>query len=127
MANLKPVPTKAELAILQVLWRQGPCTVREVQEILTQERPTGYTTVLKLMQIMAQKGLVDRDESQRTHVYKSKRPQSQVQRQMVRDLLDRAFEGSASRLVLQALDGRKANKEELKEIRKILDQMEGEE
>ena len=117
-------PTEAELAILRVLWQRGPSTVRQVHEFLTTVKPTGYTTVLKFMQIMLEKGLLSRDESPYAHVYTAKAPQEQTQRALVTDLLDRAFEGSMSRLILQALSSRKATPEELSEIRKILKQYE---
>jgi len=120
-----PRPTPAELEILRVLWRDGPRTVREVQERLEQERPTGYTTVLKLLQIMTDKGLVRRDESARAHVYSAKAPEETTQKQLVRDLVDRAFGGSASQLVLHALSTRKASPEELARIRDLLDRLEG--
>jgi predicted transcriptional regulator len=122
-----PRPTEAELAILQVLWRHGSATVRQVHEELSQQRPTGYTTVLKLMQIMAEKGLVDRDESSRAHVYSARLDEALTQRQLVGDLLDRAFSGSASRLVMQALASRRASHEELAEIRRLLNELSEEE
>jgi BlaI family penicillinase repressor len=115
-----PKPTEAELSILRVLWQRGPSTVRQVQQALQSIRKTGYTTVLKFLQIMTEKGLVSRDETPYAHIYKARLPQEQAQRTMVADLLDRAFEGSMSRLVLQALSSRKATPEELSEIRKIL-------
>jgi predicted transcriptional regulator len=115
-----PKPTEAELSILRVLWQRGPSTVRQVQQALQLIRKTGYTTVLKFLQIMTEKGLVSRDETPYAHVYQARLPQEQAQRTMVADLLDRAFEGSMSRLVLQALSSRKASPEELSEIRKIL-------
>ena len=120
-----PRPTPAELEILSVLWRDGPRTVREVQERLEEERPTGYTTVLKLLQIMTDKGLVRRDERARAHVYSATVPEATTQKQLVRDLVDRAFGGSASRLVLHALSTRKATREELARIRELLDRLEG--
>ena len=113
-------PTDAELAILGVLWRRGPSTVREVHDTLADARETGYTTTLKLMQIMADKGLVTRDESARTHVYAARWSQHRTQRQLVSDLMARAFGGSASALVLQALSAQPASPEELDEIRKII-------
>ncbi len=119
-----PRPTGAELEILRVLWAQGPSTVREVQEILNRTKPTGYTTVLKLMQIMAEKGLVARNEEQRAHVYESACRQQDTQRQLVGDLVERAFGGSASELVMQALAAKRATPEELAEIRRILDEFE---
>lgn len=122
---IKRRPTAAELEILHVLWERGPSTVREVHDSLGAERAAGYTTVLKLMQIMAEKGLVGRDEKQRAHVYKALLPREQTQTQLVRDLVDKVFNGSASRLVMNALSGRKASAEELAEIRRTLDEMEG--
>jgi predicted transcriptional regulator len=116
-------PTDAELAILRVLWVRGPSTVREVAAALG--RDGAYTTILKLLQIMADKRLVRRDESARTHVYAAAFTEHQTQRQLVSDLLDRAFGGSASKLVLHALEARKATPEELAEIRRLLDQRRG--
>ena len=120
----RPKPTDAELAILRVLWERGPSTVREVTVAIQAERGTGYTTALKLMQIMTDKGLVQRDDSNRSHVYEAVVPAEVTQRQLVGDLLDRAFGGSAQQLVLQALSGRKASRADLAEIRKLLDAME---
>jgi len=117
-------PTDGELEILSVLWRRGPSTVREVHEEL-QARRVGYTTVLKLLQIMAEKGLVARDESERAHVYRARLPQDQAEKRLVGDLLDRAFGGSASRLVLRALSSKKASPEEIERIRALLDELEG--
>ncbi len=122
MAAKPPKPTDAELAILRVLWEQGPCTVRQIQQVLDRTRPTGYTTVLKLLQIMTEKGLVRRDESERSHVYRPRWSEDRTQRQLLGDLLDRAFAGSTSRLVMQALSSRKASPEELAAIRKLLDE-----
>jgi predicted transcriptional regulator len=119
-----PRPTDAELAILQVLWRLGPSTVRQVHDVLGAEKPTGYTTVLKLMQIMTDKGLLLRDETQRSHVYRPQVPAEKTQQQLVGDLLERAFEGSAQRLVMQALSARKVTPEELAQIRELLDKIE---
>ncbi len=119
-----PKPTDAELAILRVLWERGPSTVREVTDAIQEERGTGYTTALKLMQIMTEKGLVQRDDTNRSHVYEAVVPAEETQRQLVGDLLDRAFGGSAQQLVLQALSGRKASRADLAEIRKLLDEME---
>src|SRR5262245_39473672 len=116
-----PRPTDAELAILRVLWSRGGSTVRQVHDVLSRERPTAYTTALKMLQIMTEKGLVRRDERDRTHVYYPKLSEDQTQRQLVRDLLDRAFGGSASKLVMQALAARRASAEELGEIRKLLE------
>ena len=112
-------PTDAELAILRVLWARGPSTVREVAEIMGRE--SAYTTVLKLLQIMTDKGLVRRDESARTHVYKATASEDQTKRQLVADLLDKVFEGSSAKLVLQALSTRAASPEEIDEIKKLLD------
>jgi predicted transcriptional regulator len=117
-----PRPTDAELEILRVLWDRGPSTVRQVHEVLSDTRETGYTTTLKLMQIMADKGLVTRDESSRTHVYESRVSQEQTQRQLVNDLVDRAFGGSAAELVLRALATRRTTVEELREIRRLIDE-----
>src|SRR5262245_31825389 len=106
-------PTEAELAILRVLWEEGPCTVRQVFEQLQTRRGVGYTTVLKLMQIMTAKGLVRRDESQRTHTYRAATTEDQTQRKLVRDLIARAFGGSAQKLVMHALDAAKSSPREL--------------
>jgi predicted transcriptional regulator len=123
-----PRPTDAELAILQVIWERGPSTVREVHEVLNKgDASTGYTTVLKLMQIMTEKGLVERDESQRAHVYRTRVSQQKTQRQLVTDLLNRAFGGSPARLAMQALSTKKASAEELAELRQLLDTLEEEE
>ena len=117
-------PTDSELAILRVLWSRGPSTVRQVAEVMGRE--ASYTTVLKLMQIMTEKRLVRRDEAARTHVYEAAYTEDQTQRHLVTDLLDRVFDGSAAKLVLQALASRKASPEELEEIRKLLDKETGE-
>ncbi len=113
-------PTDAELAILRVLWTRGPSTVRQIAEAL--DREAGYTTILKLLQIMTDKRLVARDESSRTHVYEAAFTEDETQRQLVSDLLDRAFNGSAAKLVLQALAAKKTTPAELAVIRKMLDQ-----
>lgn len=123
-ANLRR-PTEAELSILRVLWERGPSSVRDVQEVLGAQRPTGYTTVLKLMQIMFDKGLLTRDESVRPQIYRVRNSQQQTQRQLVGDLLDRAFGGSVRTLVLQALSTKKSSPAELAEIERLLDRMEG--
>ncbi len=115
-----PRPTDSELEILTVLWSRGPSTVREVHETITERRPAQYTTVLKLLQIMAEKGLATRDEKNKAHVYKASRPQEWTQRQLAGDLLERAFGGSAKSLLLGALSAHRASPEELKEIRKAL-------
>jgi BlaI family transcriptional regulator, penicillinase repressor len=116
-----PRPTDAELAILRVLWERGPSTVRQVHEVLSRERPGAYTTSLKLLQIMTEKGLVRRDETDRTHIYHPRLSEEQTQRQLVRDLLERAFGGSSSKLVMQALNAKRATPEELGEIRKLIE------
>lgn len=116
-----PRPTDAELAILRVLWQLGPSTVRQVHEVLMRDRSTAYTTALKLLQIMTEKGLVRRDESDRTHVYQSRLTEEQTQRQLIRDLMDRAFGGSSSKLVMQALASKRASTDELTEIRRMLE------
>jgi predicted transcriptional regulator len=120
-------PTNSELEILRVLWQRGPSTVREVYETINQVKATGYTTVLKLMQIMTEKGLVQRDEEQRAHVYEARFEQGETQRQLVGDLLERAFDGSAAKLLMHVLSDKKASAEELSEIRKLLDKYEREE
>lgn len=120
-----PRPTDAELAILRVLWKLGPSTVRQVHDAMSGEQSTGYTTVLKLMQIMTDKGLLDRDESQRAHVYAPRVSEQKTQRQLVSDLLERAFAGSTAQLVLQALSSKKASSRDIEEIRTLLDSMEG--
>lgn len=117
----KPLPTDAELAILTVLWRRGPSTVRDVFESLRDDAGTGYTTVLKLLQIMMAKGLVKRDESQRSHVYRAAASEEQTQKRLVGDLLDRAFGGSAQALVMRALSVKPASEDELAAIRALLD------
>src|SRR5579863_3072649 len=120
-----PRPTEGELEILTVLWSRGPSTVRDVHETITRRRPAQYTTVLKLLQIMTEKGLVQRNEKQRAHVYQASRRREWTQRQLAGDLIRRAFNGSAKSLILGALSARKASRQELAEIRKILDECEG--
>jgi predicted transcriptional regulator len=122
--KINPRPTDSELAILRVLWERGPSTVREVHDVLSPTHDSGYTTVLKLMQIMTDKGLVDRDESQRAHVYTSRHGEQRTQRQLIGDLMDRAFGGSPAKLVMQALSTSRASAEDLSAIRTLLDQME---
>lgn len=119
-----PKPTDAELEILTILWSRGPCTVRDIHEVILKRKPTQYTTVLKLLQIMAEKGLVRRDEKQRAHVYEAAGSRESTQKQLAGDLLQRAFNGSAARLVQGALSARKTSKAELDEIRKLLDEYE---
>jgi len=126
MPKVPPRPTPAELEILGVLWELGPSTVREVQEELDPRRPTGYTTVLKLLQIMTEKKLVRRDARERAHRYTASLPRERTEQQMVGDLVDRAFGGSASRLVMRALSSRPATADELERIRELLDEIEGE-
>lgn len=123
--NALPKPTDAELAILGVLWQAGPSTVRQVHDALAGERGIGYTTILKLLQIMADKGLVERDEAQRSHVYRARLPREQTQAQLVGDLLEKAFGGSAAKLVMSALSHQPASPEELAEIRRMLKKLEG--
>jgi BlaI family transcriptional regulator, penicillinase repressor len=118
-------PTAAELEILHVLWTRGASTVREVHDELDSEKPTGYTTTLKLLQIMADKGLVRRDEKQRAHVYQASVSREQTQTRLVRNLVDKVFGGSASGLVMNALSSKRASAAELAEIRRALDEMEG--
>jgi predicted transcriptional regulator len=118
-------PTKLELSILRVLWEDGPLPVREIQNILDKSKPTGYTTVLKMLQIMTEKGLVDRDESVRPQVYRARYSQEQTQRHLVSDLLDRAFGGSVKALVMQALASRKSSPKDIEAIEKLLDRIEG--
>lgn len=118
-----PRPTDAELGILRVLWDEGPSSVRQVQEVLRRSREVGYTTVLKLLQIMTEKGLVVRDQSQRSHVYRPRLSQDKTQRQLVGDLMARAFGGSAEKLILQALSAKNVPGRELVEIREFLDNL----
>lgn len=117
-----PRPTEAELEILTVLWDTGPATVRQVFELISQRRAAQYSTILKFMQIMADKGLLLRDEEQRAHVYKAARPREWTQRQLAGHLLDRAFSGSAKALLMGALSAKKATKSELLELRKLVDE-----
>lgn len=117
-----PLPTDAELEILRVLWSRGPSTVRDVYEELKRVRSVGYTTILKFLQIMAEKGLVRRNEEQRTHIYEAMAPRDSTQRQLVGDLLDRAFGGSAMQLVMQALSAKRATPAEIDQIRRMLDE-----
>lgn len=120
----RPRPTNAELEILQVLWSLGPSSVREVHTALPGPPPRGYTTVLKLLQIMSTKGLVSRDDTSRSHVYRAAVEETETQRQLATDLLERAFSGSASKLIMQALSARPASEKELAEIRRLLDDLE---
>ncbi len=118
-------PTASELEILRVLWARGPSTVREVYEALREQKSLGYTTVLKLLQIMTAKGTVRRNEDQRAHVYEACQPAEETKRQLVGDVLHRVFEGSASELMIHALEGRRTSKKELDELRRLLDEYEG--
>ena len=117
-------PTAAELQILQVLWERGPSTVREVHEALQEEKALGYTTVLKLMQIMTTKGLVRRDENQRAHVYQAQQPAEKTKRQFAADMLQRVFDGSARELMLHALASQRSTRQEIEELRNLLDEHE---
>ncbi|WP_276090054.1 BlaI/MecI/CopY family transcriptional regulator [Pedobacter sp. JY14-1] len=119
--NLKP--TESELEILQILWERGDSTVRAVHEILEKTKDSGYTTTLKLMQIMHEKGLVDRDTSSKTHVYRALVNQERTQQQLVSKMIDNVFNGSAARLVMQALGNHKASKDEIDSIKKYLDEL----
>src|SRR5687767_12159247 len=116
------VPTHAELDILRVLWRKGPQTVRDVHQAVRRKRDVGYTTVLKTLQVMTEKGLVSRDESARSHIYAPEIPESAVKRRLVSDLVDRVFDGSAAGLVVQALSAKRASADEVRQIRKLLDE-----
>ena len=120
MPRSTPIPSNAELVILRILWREGPQTVRAVHDSLRRERDIGYTTVLKTMQVMAEKKLVTRDESERSHVYHAAVEEKSIKRRLVSDLLDRAFDGSAAQLVMQALSDKPASAEDLKKIRQLL-------
>jgi len=117
-------PTAAELQILQVLWERGPSTVREVHEALQAEKALGYTTVLKLMQIMTAKGLVRRNEDQRAHVYEAQQPAEKTKRQLAADMLERVFDGSARELMLHALAAQRSSRQEIEELRSLLDEHE---
>ena len=118
-------PTKLELTILRVLWEKGPGSVREIQARLSESRETGYTTALKMLQIMTEKGLVDRDESVRPQIYRAKFSQEKTQKQLLQDLIQRAFGGSVKALVMQAVSTRKSSREDLEAIEKLLDRFEG--
>ncbi|HEY4650998.1 MAG TPA: BlaI/MecI/CopY family transcriptional regulator [Pontibacter sp.] len=118
-------PTDAELEILQVLWEHGPSTVRFVHEVLSETKDAGYTTTLKLMQIMADKGILEADKSSKSHVFKPLLSEEAAQRRLLDRFLDTAFRGSASKLVMQALGSQRTSKEELDEIRNLLDKLEG--
>ena len=131
MASERPRPTESELSILRVLWDNGPLPVRAVMKTLNDkkqsaEKPIGYTNVLKVMQIMTDKGLVERDESCRPQIYRPRDPQAKTQRQLLRHMLDRVFGGSTRAMVLEALSEKKTSPQELKQIEKLLDRIEGE-
>ena len=121
----RPGPTDRELAILSVLWQRGPSTVREVHEALQAGSDTGYTTTLKLMQIMAEKGLLSREGAGRSHIYTPAISQERTQKQVVGEMLEKVFSGSAEKLVMRALSAKKVSAPELKRIRAMLDEMEG--
>ncbi len=122
-AEIKIKPTESELEILQILWEKKSCTVREVHEILERNKESGYTTTLKLMQIMLEKGLVERDSSSKTHIYKPLVNQQKTQQHLLSKMIDNVFNGSASRMVMQALGNHKASKEELDAIKQYLDDL----
>lgn len=125
MASKQHRPTKLELTILRVLWEKGPGSVREIQARLSETRETGYTTALKMLQIMTEKGLVDRDESVRPQIYRARFSQEKTQKQLLQDLLHRAFGGSVKALVMQAIATKKSSPEDLEAIEKLLDRFEG--
>ena len=127
MAGSNPIPSNSELEILHVLWRRGPQTVRQIHPALRRKREIGYTTVLKTLQVMTEKGLVTREEAERSHVYRAAVPEKSVKRRVVSDLLDRVFEGSAANLVLQALSTKRASPEDIRRIRKLLNEQTPEE
>jgi len=116
-----PKPTEAELAILRVLWERGPSTVRQVHDVLAADRPLAYTTTLKLIQIMTEKRLVTREERERVHIYQAAHPEEDMQQKLVTDLLNRAFRGSAAKLVMQVLASKPATAKELQELQKVID------
>jgi predicted transcriptional regulator len=124
MAHPTQKPTASELEILQVLWTRGPSTVREVHEVLSEKREMGYTNVLKLMQIMTEKGLVRRNETQRAHVYEVCQPAEKTKRNLAADVMERVFDNSASELMMHALAGRRASKEEIAELRRLINEHE---
>ena len=117
-------PTPSELAILHILWSRGPSTVREIHEELAKAKNVGYTSALKLLQIMTTKGIVKRTEDQRAHVYSANQPAEQTKQQFASDVLQRVFHGSASQLMQHALSGKRSSKEEIDEIRQLLDEYE---
>lgn len=122
--SFRPKPTDAELQILQILWDSGPTSVRQVNEIMNREKEVGYTTTLKLMQIMAEKGLVRRDTSQRTHIYQPAVERLATQHSLLKAFVEKAFQGSAMKLVMQTLGNHKATKKELSELKKFIEKLE---
>jgi BlaI family transcriptional regulator, penicillinase repressor len=122
--NLRVKPTPSELQILHILWSRGPSTVREIHEVLATEKDVGYTSALKLLQIMTTKGLVTRTEDQRAHVYEATQPAETTKQQVVADVLQRVFSGSASQLMQHVLSGRRGSKKEIEELRRMLDEYE---
>jgi len=125
MTSRQHRPTKVELSILRVLWEKGPGTVREIQARLSVTKETGYTTALKMLQIMTEKGLVERDESVRPQIYRAKFSQEKTQKQLLQDLVQRAFGGSVKALVMQAISTKRSSPEDLEAIEKLLDRFEG--
>jgi BlaI family transcriptional regulator, penicillinase repressor len=123
-AQHQPKPTASELEILQVLWERGPSTVRDVYEAVSANKPVGYTTILKLLQIMTAKGTVRRNEEERAHVYEACEPAEKTKRKLAADVLQRVFDGSASQLMLHALASRRGSKQEIEELRQLLDEYE---
>ena len=123
--NKSPKPTEAELEILQILWENGPSTVRFINDVLNKKKAVGYTTTLKIMQIMSEKNLVTRDEENRSHIYSAAYKEDETQKVLLDKFLESAFGGSASKLVMQALGNRKTSKREIEEIREFLDKIEG--
>jgi BlaI family transcriptional regulator, penicillinase repressor len=123
-AQHQPKPTASELEILQVLWERGPSTVRDVYEAVSVNKPVGYTTILKLLQIMTAKGTVRRNEEERAHVYEACEPAEKTKRKLAADVLQRVFDGSASQLMLHALASRRGSKQEIEELRQLLDEYE---
>ena len=117
-------PTESEMGILQVLWEKGPSTVREVHDILSEKKEAGYTTTLKLMQIMNEKGLLSRNDESKSHIYSAAVKKQSIQKQMVGKMIDGLFKGSSASLVMHALGNHRASKEEIQEIKKYLDEME---
>jgi BlaI family penicillinase repressor len=122
LTKTPPVPTNAELEILRILWKRGPATVRDIHDALKRERAIGYTTVLKTMQVMTEKKIVSRDESERSHVYSAAIEEKSVMRRLVGDLVDRAFDGSAAGLVMHALSHERTSREDIRKIKDLLDE-----